>query len=86
MSGVPDRPGAAHINVAAAILGADLPAGRSVAHRIAPGRHTYVLAASGRLTVNGAELGERDGAEVNGEDMLTIEALEDSDVLVLDLP
>ena len=86
VSGLGGRPGAAYINVPAAILGAELGAGQSVVHAIAPGRHTYVLAAAGRIALDDAELGERDGAEIADVAALTIRAITDADVLVLDLP
>ncbi len=85
-SGMDDHPGGARINVNAAILGADLDRGATINHAVAPDRQAYVLAAHGRVTVNGAELRERQGAEPGDVEALTIEALEDSDILVLDLP
>lgn len=85
-SGRTDLPGGAFFNQDAAILGADLVAGQAVEHRIGAGRHTYVLAASGRLTLNGVDLPGRDGAVVEDDETLVITAQEDSDVLILDLP
>lgn len=70
----------------AALLGAKLAAGRSLTHGFAAGRQGYLVPARGRLAVNGTEVRARDGAAVSGEDALVVEALEDSEVLLADLP
>jgi redox-sensitive bicupin YhaK (pirin superfamily) len=85
-SGMAAYPGGAPINVDAALFGADLETGQSLTHPLPGDRQAYVLAAHGRFTVNGVELGERDGAEVADVEALSIEALEDCDVVVVDLP
>ena len=66
--------------------GATLPAGQSVTHELGNGRKAYVVPASGRLTVNGTELQARDGAAIHDEDAITLTALEDTEVLLADLP
>jgi len=70
----------------AAILGATLLAGQSVDHRLQPGRTAYLVPALGRLTVNGREVNARDGVVVTDEDTIQIKAIEDSEVLLADLP
>jgi redox-sensitive bicupin YhaK (pirin superfamily) len=85
-SGMNTRPGGALIRVDAAILGGDLKSDDSVEYALTQGRQAYVVAAAGRLSLNGAELAERDGAAVSDLDTLTIMALENSDVLVFDMP
>ena len=45
-----------------------------------------MLAAHGRLALDGAELGLRDGAVVGDAAGFTITALDDSDVLIIDVP
>lgn len=85
-SGMAARPGGANIRVDAAILGGDLKSGNSVDYKILPGRQAYVVAAAGRLSLNDTELHARDGAVVSELDTLTITALEDSDVLIFDMP
>ena len=47
-------------------------------------RHLYLVVAKGRATVNGVELGPRDGAAIKDEASLTITALEDAEVVLLD--
>ncbi len=70
----------------AAVLGATLLAGQSVEHRLQPGRTAYLVPALGRLTVNSREMKARDGAFITGEDAIRITAIEDSEVLLADLP
>lgn len=70
----------------AAVLGATLRAGQSVEHRFAPGRTAYLVPALGRLTVNGHTVNARDGVAIANEDVIEITALEDSEVLLADLP
>jgi quercetin 2,3-dioxygenase len=85
-SGMDTRPGGADIRVDAAILGGDLKSGDSIDYAIPPDRQAYVVAAAGRIALNDTELNERDGAVITELDSLTITALEDSDVLVFDMP
>jgi hypothetical protein len=70
----------------AAILGATLLAGQSVEHRLEPGRKAYLVLALGLLTVNGHEVNARDGVVLAEEDIIRIKAIEDSEVLLADLP
>ncbi len=78
--------GALSIYQDATILGATLSAGSSVAHRFEAGRAGYLVAAAGAVEVNGVRLGARDGAVIAGEETLEIKALEDSEILLADLP
>jgi redox-sensitive bicupin YhaK (pirin superfamily) len=70
----------------AALLGATLAAGQSVEHTLAPGRQAYLVAARGRIAVNGQEAQARDGIVVRGEGRITIAALDEAEVLLADLP
>ena len=85
-SGAPAHPGGVLIHQDAAVFGAALSRGQSVSHRIGPDRHIYVIVACGRVSLNGTDLGPRDGAVVDGVDELNVDAVADSDVLLLDLP
>ena len=78
--------GALRIHQDAAILGAALTPGQSVTHPIGEGRRAYLVPATGRIEVNGVAAKARDGVAIVGEDKLTITALEDSDILLVDLP
>ena len=85
-SGMASRPGGAPIHQDAAVLGADLEIGHSVSVDLEPGRQAYVLAAHGLVSIDGVELALRNGAVVDDVEAFTITALDNSDVLVIDLP
>ena len=78
--------GALPIDQDAALLGATLAAGQRVEHILGQGRQAYLVAARGRITVNGKEAQPRDGIVVRGEGTVIIEALDDADLLLADLP
>ncbi len=85
-SGMPEYPGGAPIQVDAAILGADLPAGATLSHALGVGRQAYVVVAKGAITLNGTDIAERDAAEISGVGVLEIAARDDADVLIFDMP
>ena len=70
----------------ARVYGALLAAGEHVEHALARGRRSWVQVARGALLLNGQALIAGDGAGVNAESALTLEASEEADVLVFDLP
>ena len=86
VSGQPehDGKGALFIHQDAAIYGGKLKAGDSVTQTLK--HQAYVLASLGDFTVNGQVLHQGDGAEVTGEKTLTITALNDAEVLIIDVP
>jgi redox-sensitive bicupin YhaK (pirin superfamily) len=60
--------------------------GVSVLHMLGAGRQAYLVAARGRIQINGEEAQPRDGVVVRGEGTVTIEALDDAEILLADLP
>ncbi len=70
----------------AAILGATLTAGQTVTHLLGAGRRAYLISARGRIAVNGTPAGARDGIVITGEPEITIAAVEESEILLADLP
>ena len=78
--------GAPMIHQDAALFGATLAGGQTVTHELAPGRKAYLVPARGSLTVNGTDVGERDGVVITGEDAIHITAGEDAEVVLADLP
>jgi quercetin 2,3-dioxygenase len=84
-SGRKDHDEALPIHQDAAILGATLQAGQSVIHRLEAGRKAYLVAATGRVTVNGEAVGARDGVVLQGIDEAVIAAEEDSEILLADV-
>ena len=81
-SGDPDD-GALTIHADARVLGATLPAGRSIELPADPDRHLYMVP-SGRIRVNGIAAGPRDGIAITGETGLRIEAEEDAELVLVD--
>ena len=70
----------------AAILAATLRPGQSVGHVLEPGRYAYIVPATGKLLVNGREAKARDGIAVHGEDRVELKAIEDTEILIADVP
>ena len=69
----------------AALLGATLPAGRTVTHRLEAGRLAYLVPATGAIEVNGVTAGARDGVTLSGVEEIAIAAHEDAEILLADL-
>lgn len=86
VSGQPEHSGtdALHIHQDAAIYGGNLTKGTELKQTI---KHmAYVLASEGEFTVNGARLKKGDGAEVTDSDTLSITALTDAEIVIIDVP
>lgn len=83
-SGFPDDADALPINARARVLGATLKAGETVAYELSPERHAYLVPARGAVDINGVRANTRDGAAITGEDKLTITALEDAEIVLVD--
>ena len=62
-----------------------LRAGDAVEHRLDEGRHAWVQVVRGAIDVNGAALGEGDGASVSGETALALKARADAEIILFDL-
>jgi quercetin 2,3-dioxygenase len=70
----------------ARVLGASIKAGEAVEYDLAPGRHAYLVPASGAVEVNGVPLEARDGAAITDETLLTVKALADAEIILVDAP
>jgi redox-sensitive bicupin YhaK (pirin superfamily) len=77
--------GALPINADARLLGATLRRGDVIEHALAPGRRAYVVSTHGRAQLNGVQLDARDGAAVSDEALLTITALDDTEIVLAEL-
>jgi quercetin 2,3-dioxygenase len=75
--------GALTIHADARILGATVNAGSSVAYRADPSRHLY-LVPSAEVRINGITANARDGVAITGEDLVTIEAEADAELVLVD--
>jgi redox-sensitive bicupin YhaK (pirin superfamily) len=83
-SGFKEDADALPIRTDARVLGATLKAGQSAQYPAGAARHLYLVPATGAVEVNGVKLGARDGAAITGETALSIKALEDSELVLVD--
>jgi redox-sensitive bicupin YhaK (pirin superfamily) len=83
-SGFQDDTDALPIRTDARVLGATLKAGERLEYPIGEGRHGYLVPAVGAVEVNGERIGHRDGAAITGEPILSITALEDAEIVLVD--
>lgn len=79
------RDGAVTVHQDVALSVARLLPGQQASYRLKPGRYAWAQAARGSATLNGATLGEGDGAAASDEEILEIRAVEDAEVLIFDL-
>lgn len=68
----------------AAIYGGRMKAGTSITHPITA--QAYVLVSEGRVSIDGETLTKGDGAEITGAKSVTLKALEDCELVVIDVP
>jgi quercetin 2,3-dioxygenase len=76
--------GALAINADARVLGATVDAGQTLTYELEPGRHTYLVAAKGRIRIDGIAAEARDGFAIKGEGLVAIEALDDAELVMVD--
>jgi quercetin 2,3-dioxygenase len=75
------------MRTAARVLGASLKAGESTEYALGDGRLDYLVPAHGRgrVEVNGVTLQERDGSAISDEAAVRVTALDDAELLLVDL-
>ncbi len=83
-SGDPERDDALPLRTDARVLAATLGAGQVAEYATDPARHCYLVAASGRVRINGVEAGPRDGVAITGESAILLEAIDDAEVVMVD--
>jgi len=79
-------PGPLHIDQDATIHVTALKAGQAVVHKSRPGRKAYVFVIAGELSLNGAPVKAGDQARIADEPELNLKAVEDGEIILLDLP
>ena len=79
-----DEAGALPIRTDARVLGATLKAGETTTYDLGEGRHGYLVAAVGEVEINGVTLKTRDGAAIRDEPVLTITAVADAELVLVD--
>ncbi|PWK89663.1 hypothetical protein [Fulvimonas soli] len=67
------------------MLGAALEAGERAEYVTAPGRYAYLVPARGTVDVNGVRIEACDGAAIRGEAALHVTALEDAELVLVDV-
>jgi len=83
-SGIAGDEDALPIRANARVLGTTLKAGESAEYATDSARNLYLVPAVGSVEVNGVKVNARDGAAISNEARLTIKALEDSELVLVD--
>jgi redox-sensitive bicupin YhaK (pirin superfamily) len=83
-SGHANDEGALPIRANARVVGATIKAGESLTYDLGAGRHAYLVPATGAVEVNGVHLDARDGAAVTDVTEVTIKALQDAEIVLVD--
>jgi quercetin 2,3-dioxygenase len=83
-SGLDGDKDALPIRAQARVLATTLKAGESAEYTPRPARNLYLVPATGAVEINGVRVNTRDGAAITDEPVLTITALQDSEVVLVD--
>ncbi|HEX5181625.1 MAG TPA: pirin family protein [Allosphingosinicella sp.] len=83
-SGFAEDEEALKINAAARVMGATLRAGEVAQLGLDPSRHAYLVALGGAIEVNGRRAEPRDGVAITGEEHVTIHALDEAEIVLVD--
>jgi redox-sensitive bicupin YhaK (pirin superfamily) len=65
------------------VLGATIKAGDSLEYAIGTNRHAYMVPATGAIEIDGHRAQARDGVAI-GEGVITITAIEDAEIVLVD--
>ena len=83
-SGLPGDDDALPIRTDARVLGATLKVGETIAYTLGKTRHGYLVPATGAVEINGVHLNARDGAAIADVETVTVKALEESEIVLVD--
>ncbi|WP_423602130.1 pirin family protein [Sphingomonas sp. MS122] len=83
-SGFEEDGDALPIRADARVLGATIKAGESLTHTVGEGRYAYLVPAVGRIEIDGQPFDARDGAALTGGQTVTIKAIEDAEIVLVD--
>lgn len=84
-SGYPADVDALPVNADARLLGATLRAGETIVHALPEGRRAYLVPTTGRVEIDGVTLGPRDGAAISDELHITITAIDETDIVLVEV-
>ena len=74
------------IRTKARVLGATLKRDQTVEYDVKDHRYLYLVPAAGQVLVNGVQIDARDGAAIKDVRRLTITAIDDSELVLVDAP
>ncbi len=77
--------GSVTVHQDARLFVANLDAGERLSHQIEPGRGIWLQIARGIVALNGTEMRQGDGAAIEDEPSLAVEAVTDAEILLFDL-
>jgi redox-sensitive bicupin YhaK (pirin superfamily) len=83
-SGFAEDGDALPIRADARVLGATLNAGGTIDYAVGEGRHAYLVPAAGRIEIDGEAFDARDGAAIEGGRTITIKAVDDAEIVMVD--
>ncbi|MEZ0218679.1 pirin family protein [Tardiphaga sp. 866_E4_N2_1] len=83
-SGFKDDAGALPIRADARVLATTLKAGETAQYPLGSSRNGYLVPAAGAIEINGIRVNARDGVAIRDEANVTITALEDSELVLVD--
>lgn len=83
-SGIASDADALPIRADARVVAATVKAGESVSYSLGAGRNGYLVPATGAIEVNGVRANARDGVAISDESNVTITALADSELVLVD--
>ena len=66
------------------MLGATLKKGETTDYALGSDRHAYLVPATGRIEINGVAANARDGVAISDTETLTVTALEDAELVMVD--
>jgi redox-sensitive bicupin YhaK (pirin superfamily) len=84
-SGITGDEGALPIRAEARVLGATVKAGETVTYETQTQRHLYLVPATGKVRIGEIEVNARDGAAITGLTTIEVTALEDSELVLVDV-
>jgi redox-sensitive bicupin YhaK (pirin superfamily) len=83
-SGLPGDNDALPIRAEARVLGATVKKGETLEYQLGAKRHGYLVPAFGSVEINGVKAGPRDGVAIEKEEKVTVKALEDAEIVLVD--
>lgn len=84
-SGDPADTDALPIRADAHVVGATLAKGEAAEYRLGKTRKGYLVPAKGAVEIDGVRVGARDGAAIADVDIITVTAIEDAEIVLVDV-